>query len=317
MTENLKVGDFTAAPGSKAVGLQQVALAGHKVDMPVFVINGVQEGPTLTVTAGIHGGEYASIAAALKIGQTLEPADLKGRVIVMPVSNMPAFRARSVYVCPLDGTNLNRVFPGKVNGTATEQLAYWLFQNAIKPADYYVDMHGGDLIEACIPFTIYCHSGNEAIDQRSYELAQVFGIPYVVRSESRGGTYAAAALAGIPAILTEAGGQGIWPPEAVAAQADGLNRLMRYLGMLEGPAPEPVPTQLLEQFIWLRSEHDGYYYPKVEVGDAVCKGQETGVVTDFEGNVLQSPVAPENGRILFLVSSLAINQGDPLFAVGA
>jgi predicted deacylase len=192
-----------------------------------------------------------------------------------------------------------------------------LFQNVIKQADYLVDLHGGDLIEALIPFTIYHRSGNEAVDQKSLELAKVFGIPYVVRSESRGGTYSAASQAGIPAILTEAGMQGIWPPEAVAAHTNGLNRLMRHLGMLEGPAPEPVPTQVLDQFIWLRSEHDGYYYPRVEVGEMVRQGQDLGSITDFQGNVLQSIVAPADGMVLFLVSSLAINQGDPLLAVGA
>jgi len=316
MNENLKVGGFSASHGQKVVGLQKIDLAGQQVEMPVFVVNGTQAGPTLAVTAGIHGAEYASIAAALQLGQSLEPEGLRGRVIVVPVANVPAFRMRSIYVCPLDGQNLNRMFPGNPDGTASEQLADWLFHNVIKQADYYVDLHGGDLIEALIPCTIYHRSGNKVIDQKSLELAKVFGIQYIVRSETKGSTYSAAAQAHIPAILTEAGGQGMWPPEAVAAHTNGLNRLMRHLGMLEGPAPEPVPTQLLEHSIWLRSEHVGYYYPGVEVGEAVCKGQDLGAVTDFQGNVLQSLVAPEDGLILFLVSSLAINQDDPLLAVG-
>lgn len=315
--DNLKVGDLEATPASKVVGVQTLELAGHVVEMPLFLINGTQAGPTLAVTAGIHGAEFASIEAALKFGKSLEPSDLKGRVIVVPVSNVPAFRARSIYVGPLDGMNLNRVFPGKAQGTASEQLAYWLFQNVIAQADFYVDMHGGDMIEALVPFTIFARTSNDIVEQKSLEMARVFGISYVVRSETHGGSYAAAAQAGIPAILTEAGGQGIWLPEHVATHLDGLGRLMRHLGMLEGPEPEPVQIHMLERFVWLRSDQDGYYYPRITVDEMVHAGQEIGSVTDFQGRVLQSITAPTDGRVLFLVTSLAINTGDPLVAIGA
>ena len=313
----LRIIDFHVGSGGKIAGIQKVNAAGQQVDVPVFLINGKVSGPTLVVTAGIHGAEYASIEAALLLGRSLKPDELRGRIIVIPIVNMPAFQARSIYVCPLDGKNLNRVFPGKPDGTASEQIADWLFQNAIKQADYYVDLHGGDLVEALIPFTIYHASGNEAVDQRSKQLAKVFGIPYVVRSETEGSTYSAAARAGIPSMLAEAGGQGLGPPDAVGALTTGMNRLMRYLGMLDGPAPEPLPTQTLDKFVWLRSEHDGFYYLDVQVGDSVNEGQQLGRVTDFEGEILQNVVAPVTGRVLFLVSSLAINKGDPLLAVGA
>jgi len=317
MTENLSIGDFVAAPGSKTTGIQRVEVADQQVEVPLFMINGTEDGPTLAVTAGIHGAEYASIAAALEVGQTLEPKKLKGRVIIAPVANMPAFRARSVHVCPLDGVNLNRVFPGKADGTASEQLAYWLFQNVILKSNVFVDMHGGDLVEALVPLTYFCYTGNKVVDQKSLELARVFGIPYIASEKTGGGAaYSEAAFAGIPAILSEAGAQGIWPPEAVAAHVNGLNRLMRHLGILEGPTPEPLQTKLLDRFPWLHSEHDGYYYPKVSVGDDVCEGQDVGAVTDFEGRVLQAVNAPVDGKVLFLMSSLAINKGDALLAVG-
>ena len=89
----------------------------------MWLINGTGEGPTLVVTAGVHAAEYASIAAALELGRSLDPARLSGRVIVVPVVDMPAFTARSIYVCPLDGKNPNRVFPGNAHGTASEQIA--------------------------------------------------------------------------------------------------------------------------------------------------------------------------------------------------
>jgi len=318
MAENeLKVGNLAARPGEKTFGTQEVSVNGRKVTLPIFLINGREPGPTLTVTAGIHAAEYASIAAALELGRSLLPQALRGQVIIAPVANTDGFRARSIYVCPLDGVNLNRVFPGNPEGGASEQLAHWLFQNVIGRADYYVDLHGGDLIESLIPFTIYHGSGNEEVDRASIEMAKIFGIHYVVRSETKGSTYSAAARAGIPGILVESGGQGIWRPEDVALHTDGLNRLLRYLSMLAGPAPELLPYTLIDRFIWLRSEHEAFWYPKISVGDAVEQRQDLGAVLDFEGRVLQSVSSPAAGRVLFLVSSLAINRGDPLLGVGA
>lgn len=315
--ELLKVGSLTAKCGEKCFGSNEFSVEGRPYRLPIWLINGSADGPTLVVTAGVHAAEYASIAAALHLAQSLDPKDLRGQVIVVPVMNMPSFRARSIYVCPLDGKNLNRVFPGDPLGTASEQIANWVFGNVIRQAEYFVDLHGGDLIEALIPFTIFFRSGNDRVDQLSLEMAQVFGIPYLVRSETRGSTFCAAAGAGIPSILTEAGGQGIWTPEDVARHTEGLQRLMRYLAMIPGGAPEPLPFTLLERFLWLRSEHEGFWYPAVAVGEQVRSGQELGRVTDYEGRVLQQAVSPADGRVLFIVSSLAINDTDPLLAVGA
>jgi uncharacterized protein len=314
---NLKVGGLEAKPGEKCFGVAEFPVEGRPYRLPIWLINGSADGPTLVVTAGVHGAEYASIAAALDLGQSLNPKDLRGQVIVAPVMSMPSFRARSIYVSPLDGKNLNRVFPGNALGTASEQIADWVFGNVISQAEYYVDLHGGDLIEALVPFTIFFRSGNNRVDQLSLEMAQVFGISYLVRSETPGSTFCAASRAGIPSILAEAGGQGIWTPEDVARLTDGLRRVMRYLAMVAGGAPAPLPSTLLERFLWLRSEHEGFWYPGVAVGEEVKAGQKLGRVTDYEGRVLQQAISPADGRVLFIVSSLAINDTDPLLAVGA
>jgi uncharacterized protein len=315
--EVLKVGALEAGRGEKRYGVNEFPVEGRPYRLPMWLINGSADGPILAVTAGVHAAEYASIAAALELGRSLDPADLRGRVIVVPVMNMPAFTARSIYVCPLDGRNLNRVFPGDARGTASEQLADWVFRNVISQAGYYVDLHGGDLIEALVPFTIFYQSGNERVDRISSDMAKVFGIPYLLRSETPGSTFQAASRAGIPSILAESGGQGIWTPEDVARHTNGVHRLMRWLGMIAGGAPTQVPTTLLERFPWLRSEHAGFWYPAVAVNEAVKAGQELGCVMDGEGHVLQKAISPADGRILFIVSSLAINNNDPLLAVGA
>ena len=312
-----QVGQLSAAPGEKRYGVVEFLVADQPYRLPMWLINGHQPGPTLVVTGGVHAAEYASIAAALDLGRSLDPSRLRGRAIVVPVVNLPGFAARSIYVCPLDGKNPNRVFPGDPNGTASEQLADWLFRNVIAQADFYVDLHGGDLIEALLPFTIFFRSHNQQVDAQSLEMARAFGIPYLVASVSPGSTIAAAAHAGIPAILTESGGQGIWTAEQVADHTNGLNRLMRHLEMLPGPPLEPAPSTLLEQFLWLRSDHEGFWYPQVSVGETVQPNQQLGCIQDWEGNILQTALSPGAGTVLFIVSSLAIHQNDPLFAIGA
>jgi len=111
--------------------VNEFLVEGQPYRLPMWLINGVGEGPSLVVTAGVHAAEYASIAAALELGRSLDPGSLSGRVIVVPVLDMPAFTARSIYVCPLDGKNPNRVFPGNPQGSASEQIADWVFRNVM------------------------------------------------------------------------------------------------------------------------------------------------------------------------------------------
>ncbi len=312
----LEVGELSAKRGEKRYGVAEFAVQGETYRLPLWLIHGSEAGPTLVVTGGVHGSEYASIAAALDLGRTLDPKGLAGKLVVVPVINLPGFAARSIYVCPVDGKNPNRVFPGDAKGSGSEQIADWIFRNVISKADYYVDLHGGDLIEALVPFTIFFRSGDERVDARALELAKVFGIRYLVASESPGSTIAAASSAGIPAILTESGGQGIWTAEQVADHTNGLNRVMRSLKMISGPEPEAVDCTLLEKFLWLRSEHEGFWYPTIAVGARVEAGQELGCIKDWEGNVLQRGLSPGTGTVLFIVTSLAIHVNEPLFAVG-
>ncbi len=315
--KNLVVGSLVAKPGEKKTGVVEFMVDGNPFGVEVFLINGKKDGPTLVITGGIHAAEYASIAAALEVGQKLSADELSGQVIIVPLVNQRGFRVRSIYINPMDGINLNRVFPGKVDGSASEQIAHWMFQNVMKQADLYIDLHGGDLVEALIPFTIFFKTGNEKQDKASLELARVFGIPYLVRSEGRSSTYSAVAMAGIPAILTEAGGQGIWRRDQVELHTVGIHRVMRHYGLLAGGIPEEIACTVLDNFIWMRSDAQGFWYPAIEVGAKVKKGQNLGCIKDAWGNLLQDVICQGEGDVLFLVSSLAINKGDPLLAFGA
>lgn len=315
--ESFQVAGLAATPGQRVGARLSIAVAGVDLQLPIFLINGAHLGPTLTITAGIHGAEYASIEAAIRLGQTLDPADLSGQVVIVPIANSPAFTARSIYITPPDGKNLNRQFPGQALGTFSQALAHWLFEEIIRHSDAYVDLHGGDLIEALVPFVITFRSGKEAVDQASAAMARSFGIRYILEAGTPGSTYVSAAMIGLPAILAEAGGQGIWTEETVNMLSTGVRRVMAHLGMIAPLPASPEPPTTLQGWSWLRAEVNGLFYPNVQIGEQVRAGQDLGRVADVFGATLQSVNAPIDGIVLFLVTALAINAGDPLLAIAA
>src|SRR5437868_11104097 len=172
------------------------------LEHPAFEARGERDGPHVALIAGIHGCEYSSIAAVIRFMSELDTAELAGSITAVPVVSMQSFEGRSPFVVPEDGKNLNRTFPGTYDGTYTDALARGIFDELIAPADVVIDLHGGDLVEALEPFTIY--SGGPA-EESARALAVGFGLPYVVRQEPAGGlggmTSDAAAGAGIPAII--------------------------------------------------------------------------------------------------------------------
>lgn len=314
--ESFQVAGISAAPGSKATGFIQVE--GTNVAMPTTVVNGASPGPTLLVTGGVHGGEYPGIEAAIRLARELNPAEVRGQVVVIHIVSPLAFHARQQYFVPLDGKNPNRNFPGSKLGTASERMAYTVMTEAAAKVDAWVDLHGGDIHEALVPFTIYSDRSAPDVMARSKAMAEVYGIEYVLESNSvKGGTYGAAAAIGLPCILTEAGECGQLDEPNTQVHLKGLYNVLKLLGILAG-SPEPVaPIRLLKNFPWLRSPHSGCWYPAVKVGEMVTEGHAVGEIRDYFGTTLERFTAPASGVVMFVVTSLAINADDPLLAIGA
>src|SRR5919201_5866208 len=151
---------------------------------PVITVTGTKPGPTLFVNAGVHGGEYPAIEAVIRLSKTLDPQTIAGTVVLMPVLNLPAFRNRTPFVCPVDNINPNRIFPGDPTGSYSEQMVHALINEFVVHADAYIDLHGGDIPEALVPFVI-CRSEAGLADSkarevaaRSKEMALAFELPY-------------------------------------------------------------------------------------------------------------------------------------------
>ncbi len=297
-----------------------IDLTGYEV--PVVDIAGSGDGPKLTVIAGVHGCEYASMAGVRLWSASLAGRELRGSVRAVPVLNLPAFEARSPFVIPEDGKNLNRYFPGDSAGSITERFARAAFDALIAGADAVVDAHCGDQPEALEPFAIYDAGPAEA---RAAELAVAYGLGYVIRQEPGpdravgGTTSAAAAELGIPAIIAEAGGCGLIEQAAVDMHVRGLNRVLAALGMTdESPAPLARQPVKLNRFIWLRCAQAGWWEPSVQPGESVGKGQVLGTVSTLDGSeVLQRIEAPTDGVPMFITSSPAVVADGLLLGLGA
>src|SRR5215472_14116661 len=228
------------------IKLSGAALAKDEV-RPVISVAGAKPGPVLFVNAGVHGGEYPAVEAVIRLSKAVDPKNVSGTVILMPVLNLPAFRMRTPFVCPIDNVNPNRVFPGDPHGTYSEQMTHALINEFILHADAYVDLHGGDIPEALVPFVI-CRDGNDDVSAKSKKFAMAFGLPYVltvtkpVQPAKGSSSYAAAAEKGVPAILAEAGGVGQLQEDAVKLLVNGVRRLMAHLKMIEDAGETPAAT---------------------------------------------------------------------------
>src|SRR5580698_9048333 len=297
-------------------------------DVPLVEATGSEDGPLLTVISGVHGCEYASMDGVRRWTRSLENRELRGRVRAVPVLNLPAFHARTPFLVPDDGKNLNRCFPGDPGGTLADRLAYAAFTQLITGSDAYIDAHCGDMVEALEPFALYEAGPAEAAAR---ELALAYGLGYIIRQEPgpdravSGTSSGAAAQAGIPAITAEAGGCGLVERPAVDAHLRGLNAVLAHLGMT-GPAPSgpaggtparPEPG-LLGRFLWLRCARAGWWAPTVAAGEQVSEGQVVGTVSGLDGSgPAETITAPADGVIIFLTSSPAVADDGLLLGLGA
>ncbi len=310
-------------PGERSSGLFTFAGddALSRYRWPFIAISGATPGPIVLVTAGIHAAEYTGTLAAIRLGKMIDPREVRGTLLILPLLNRPGFYERSIYVNPEDNDNLNRLFPGDPNGTWGQRFAHRLLTEIISKADSSIDLHAGDLIEALTPFVIYRETGNAALDARIKKMIDAYGARWAVASaptgERPGSLYAVTALSGVAAMLAESGGNGLALEADIARHVNGVTNILKTIGTLSGsPEAFPPPT-LVKSFDWLRSPVEGIFHSRVKVDQRVTKGEVVGELTDLVGEKLATVSAPVSGVVLFIVTSPAIKKDGLLLAVGA
>ncbi len=322
---NFAVGPVSAAPGTRASGFLDVAARGtdQGTRIPITVIHGAKAGPVLGLVAGTHGYEYAPILAMQRFPAKIDPKELAGTVIIVHVANMPSFLGRTIYYSPVDGKNLNRVYPGNSDGTLSERIADVITREVIDRSDYVADLHCGDGNEALRPYSYWMTSGTPEVNAKSKGMTLAFGLDYIVIDNERSSDPAKSAYTantaitrGKPAITTETGGMGRTDDEGVDLAEAGALNLLRHFKMLPGEPKRSEQPKWIDRNEVLRAAETGIFQARVKPGVAVAEGATLGVLTDFFGKTIQEIRAPFSGVILYVVGTPPVSQGEPLAMVG-
>lgn len=313
--ETCSIGCLTAAPGEKIQGY--VRVTGEELELPVTIIRSSKEGQTLLVTGGVHNAEYVGIQAAMELAQELEPEHLtKGCVIVVPLLNRTGFEHRTMSVVFEDGKNLNRMFPGDPEGTLSDKICDWVVNEIFSQINYHVDLHCGDGFEHLTPYVYYQGKAEKGVSDLSREMASAVKVPYMVKScTDTGGAYNYAGKCGIPGILIERGGRGIWSREEVDQDKEDVRAILELLGFMnrtERTTGRNTVPEEISDVIYYASPCGGCWYPAKRPGDPVMKDEYLGEIKDYFGAVKSRIVAQKDGRLLYQVASLCVAEGETL-----
>lgn len=323
--EAFVIDTITGQPGEKTSGFLEVPKGiDEGTNIPITIVHGVRPGPVLTLIAGVHGAEYAPIIALQRLRTALRPRDLSGTVILVQVANLPSFLKRTIYYGPTDGKNLNRVFPGKADGTLSERIAYTLVEKIFKRTDYLIDIHCGDSNEALIPYVAYyTEHSDPTVVERSRAMALAFGIEYVKAISGRSKDFGTAVystnasfLLGKPTMAVESGELGRTDEESVSRIEKGVVNVLVHLQMVSSALAKPPQHVFVIRDETIRATDTGIFYPLVTRGSNVKKGTPVGYLTDFFGNRLAESRAPFDGVILYILGTPPVSAGEPLFSLG-
>lgn len=318
------VGTATAERGQKVTGVIAVpAGVDAATNIPVAVIHGAKPGPVLALVSGAHGTEYTSIIALEKLIGMLNPAEISGTVIIVPLVNIPSFEQKVPHVNPVDGKSMNRMYPGKMDGTQTDRASYLITRQVVEQCDHLIDYHGGDLDESLRPYSYWTTTGNAKQDQFSREMVLAFGLDHIIISADRPKDPNAsrylentATTRGKPSITVEAGHAGTVEPEDLAALVDGSIGVMRFLKMLPG-SPSPIEHPVwVEKILTIASDQTGIFYPLVKRGTYVEQGMKVGYVTDYFGKTVFEARAPGAGVVLYICAVPSMTKGATIANIG-
>ena len=318
------VGTVKAARGQTVTGSIEVpAGSDAALSIPVAVAHGAKAGPVLALLAGAHGTEYASIIALQKLIAAIDAKELSGTVIIVPLLNVPSFVKIVTHLNPTDGKNMNRMYPGRPEGTQTDRASHLITTQVVEQSDHVIDFHGGDIDESLRPYSYWNQTGRAAQDAISRGMVLAFGLDHIVISPNRPRDPAAsvyfentATTRGKPSIIVEAGHAGTVEDHDVALLVNGTLSVMRHLKMLPG-APGPVENPVwIDHLADVAADQSGIFYPLVKRGAYVTAGMKIGYVTDYVGRHLIDVRAKEAGVVLYVRAVPTINKGEAIASVG-
>jgi predicted deacylase len=303
--KDLTVGDITVAKGSKQRGkLGTFHLAdGSAVTIPLMVVNGVEDGPVLWLSAAMHGQELSGIGVIWEImNEQFDPTLLRGAVVAVPLLNPFSFTG-GTYFTPQDGYNLHNAFPGDPKGGLTERMAHVIIENGIKHADVIIDLHCNP--ETAMMFTLAFGPDESGIGTEGHRLANSFGLTNVDRSpksvDSNCDMTDVAYHLGKPSFIVELTPYYSIDPRAVEIGVRGVLNVMKSLQMIDGEIEAQEGVLVIEgrlDIVFTTSNSGGFVMPDTPLGDPVEKGGVVGRVVDYFGDTVEEIRSPVDGWML-------------------
>lgn len=288
-----------------------VSFLGISAPTSVLVVNGVNPGPTLCLTAAVHGDEINGIETVRRVLYSLDAKKLSGAVIGVPIVNLQGFRAGSRYMA--DRRDLNRFFPGNPLGSAASRTAYSFFQEVISHCDMLIDLHTGSFRRTNLP-QLRADLNYPSVQNLSEEMGKIV----VVQSTgAKGSLRRAATESGIPTVTLEAGAPNELDRDAVEDSVNSVEAALNGLGLLKSRrvrrrSDEPV----YYRSVWVRTSEGGILISDIKLGDKVKQGELLGVVTNPITNERSEIRTPHNGRVIGMALNQVMHPGFAAYHVG-
>lgn len=285
-------------------------LSGLAERTPVLVVNGAHAGQTLCLTAAVHGDELNGIEMIRRVMYNLDPGELTGTVVGVPVVNLMGFRRNSRYLP--DRRDLNRYFPGNTSGSSASRIAYSLFHEIILQCDALVDLHTGSFHR-----TNLTQLRADLSVQSVSDLAHQFGAIAVMNSRGNYGSLRAAAVrAGVPTVTIEAGEPMRLQNDVVAEGVKAVRTLITNLGMYGSASRWFKSAPVYYKSYWIRADQSGILFSKINLGERVSPGEVLGTVTDPITNARSEIISPYHGRILGMALDQVVMPGFAAYHIG-
>ena len=292
---------------------------GRLMQIPVLLGRGAPPGPTLWLHGCVHGNEACGAFVVHRLFRGLDPAALSGTLVALPILNITAFGARQ-RMSPFEGYaggDLNRCFPGKVDGTLTEQMAHAIYTELRAHADYFVDLHTA--MTADVRWALFANAPAE-VGRKAESMARAFGFTSTLPAPMdilAGSAMMTAASDGIPSLIVEAGGKGpAFTAALVAEVVERLQNVMRHVGMLPGPVTEHGPLTYFSNFAWVRAVRGGLFQRAVRCGERLKIGTVLGHYYDLWGRPTGEALSPHAGIVLAINPGPVMTSGETLVHIG-
>ncbi len=310
--KRIKIAGQEIHPGEfKEIDINIARLPSHTViDTPIYISRGLEDGPILALTAGMHGDEINGMEIVRRILDTGLHQPKRGVTVCMPIVNIYGFLNYSRDVP--DGKDINRSFPGHKSGSLASRVAYNLMHEVIPFIDYGIDFHTGGAMR-----TNYPQVRAVLQDAKNLELAQAFNAPFTIDSPFRPNSLRKEASKRGKNIIVYEGGESLrFDQQAIEEGLAGTLRLMKHLNMIDWAPEAKEESKIVWNTSWIRAKSAGLFQPNIQCGQLVQKGQWVGTITDPFGEFKEHVLATEMGYVIGLNNIPVINAGDALMHIG-